>query len=154
MPATPEQNEKIIKALHDAYSSEIETVANYLANSANLDGVRAEQIKTSLAADITEELNHATLLSRRIKTVGGLTPGSMALSMTQKSLQPTANTTDVVTVIKGVIDAERDAVNTYEHIIALTEGVDYVTQDLAITILADEQEHLRTFVGYLTEYEG
>ena len=35
-----------------------------------------------------------------------------------------------------------------------SEGVDYVTQDLAITILADEQEHLREFEGFLKEYEG
>jgi ferritin-like protein len=28
-----------------------------------------------------------------------------------------------------------------------------VTQDLAVTLLGDEQEHRRAFVGYLTEFE-
>ena len=41
---------------------EIETVLNYLANSINLDGVRAEEIKKSLAADITEKIMHAQQL--------------------------------------------------------------------------------------------
>ncbi len=40
--------------LTEAYWMELETVTNYLANSVDLDGVRAEEIKKSLAADITE----------------------------------------------------------------------------------------------------
>lgn len=37
--------EKIIELLTKAYWKELETVQNYLANSVNLDGVRAEEIK-------------------------------------------------------------------------------------------------------------
>ena len=33
------------------------------------------------------------------------------------------------------------------------DGVDFATQDLAIALLTDEQEHRRQFVGYLKEYE-
>jgi hypothetical protein len=32
--------------------------------------------------------------------------------------------------------------------------VDYPTQDLCITLMADEQEHLREFRGFLKEYEN
>lgn len=154
MAATETQNQQIIAALRQAYNDEIETVANYIANSENLDGVRAKQIQNSLAADITAELGHAQLLASRIKTIGGTTPGSMELTMKQKTLQPPADTTDVVAVIKGVIDAERGAIEGYEKIIRLCEGVDYATQDMAITLLADEQQHLREFVGFLKEYEN
>ena len=52
-------NEKTISMLQTAYCMELETIMNYLANSVNLDGVRAEEIKKSLAADIAEELMHA-----------------------------------------------------------------------------------------------
>ena len=34
--------EEIVELLKKAYSMELETVTNYLANSINLDGVRAE----------------------------------------------------------------------------------------------------------------
>lgn len=146
-------NEKIITALQKAYNAEIETVANYIANSQNLDGVRAKHIKESLAADVTEELNHAQLLAKRIKTIGGQTPGSMQLKMTQSTLQPPKSTTDILSVIKGVIDAEESAIEGYKEIIELTDGVDHPTQDLAIELLADEQEHRREFVGFLKEYE-
>ena len=72
MAATQDQ---VIEMLTAAYSMEIETVLNYLANSVNLDGVRAEEIKKSLAADITEEIMHAQQLGQRIKQLGGLVPG-------------------------------------------------------------------------------
>ena len=63
------KTQSIIEELTRAYWMELETVLNYIANSTNLDGVRAEEIKKSLAADVTEELNHATQLANRIKTL-------------------------------------------------------------------------------------
>ena len=149
MPATKQQ---VIDALRQAYNMELETVLNYLANSLHLDGVRADFVKQALAADIQGELTHATQLGNRIKQLGGSVPGSLQLKMTQKSLQPPEDTTDVVTVIRGVLDAEEAAIAEYNALIQLTEGVDYVTQELAITILADEEGHRQTFQGYLKEY--
>jgi len=52
-----------------------------------------------------------------------------------------------------VIDAERGAISHYNTIIQTTDGVDPVTQDMITTILADEQNHLRTFEGFLREFE-
>ena len=149
MAATREQ---ILNALCKAYNMELETVANYLANSINLDGVRADFIKQALSTDIQGELGHATQLGNRIKQLGGIVPGSLALKMTQQSLQPRDDTTDVIDVIRGVLDAEEEAINHYRALIKLTDGEDYVTQDLAITILADEEGHRQQFQGYLKEY--
>lgn len=144
----------IIQELQVAYWLEMETVMNFLANSINLDGVRAEEIKASLAADIQAELMHAQTLAKRIKTLGGVVPGSAAFQARQMSLQPPAKLTDVVTIIKGVIQAEDAAIAQYTKLIKLCEGLDYVTQDLCITALGDEEEHRREFMGFLAEYEG
>jgi bacterioferritin len=149
MPVTKEQ---IIDQLRKAYNMELETVINYLANSIHLDGVRADFIKQALAADIQGELTHATQLGNRIKQLGGTVPGSIDLKMTQRSLQTTDDTTDVVHVIKGVLEAEEDAIKHYKALAKLTEGEDYVTQDLAITLLGDEEGHRQQFEGYLKEY--
>jgi bacterioferritin len=142
----------IIEMLTQAYNMELETIMNYLAASVNLDGVRAEEIKKVLAADVTGELGHATQLGNRIKQLGGTVPGSMKLKFTQASLQPTDNTTDVVAVIRAVIEAEEAAIAQYKKIIRATEGDDYVSQDLAINLLADEEGHLVLFKGFLKEY--
>jgi bacterioferritin len=145
--------EEILAGLTRAYTMEVETVINYLANSTILDGVRAEEIKKNLAADVQEELLHATELAKRIKQLGGTAPGSLDLSFDQKSLQPPSDTTDVMGVIKGVIAAEEGAIANYKNIIRLCDGEDYVSQDLCIRLLADEEGHLVQFRGFLKEYE-
>jgi bacterioferritin len=142
---------EVIEMLKTAYSMELETVMNYIANSINLDGVRAEEIKKSLAADITAELGHAQLLGHRIKQLGGLVPGSLGVQLGNQ-VQPSNNTTDVVAVIQAVIKAEEAAQAQYKKIIKATDGDDYVTQDMCVTILADEEEHLILFKGFLKEY--
>ena len=143
--------EEVIGLLQQAYSMEMETVMNYLANSINLDGVRAEEIKKSLAADIAEEVMHATELGKRIKQLGGLVPGSASVVVGQQR-QPPEDTTDVVGVIEAVIDAEESACAHYKQVIQATDGDDYVTQDLCIRLLSDEEEHLVLFRGFLKEY--
>jgi len=74
---------KIITNLTKSYWMEIETIMNYISNSVNLDGVRAEEIKKSLAVDITEEMTHAQRLAKRIKEVGGTVPGSLEFKASQ-----------------------------------------------------------------------
>jgi bacterioferritin len=143
---------EIIDLLTRAYWMEIETVMNYISHSVNLDGVRAEEIKKSLAADVTAEIGHAQQFARRIKTLSGVVPGSLQFKPDQKTLQPSGDTSDVTAVIRGVIDAELGAIAHYNKLIQVCDGVDYVTQDLAIAILGDEQEHLREFEGFLKEY--
>lgn len=143
---------KIIQELTQAYWAEIETIMNYIAHSVNLDGVRAEEVKKSLAADVTEELGHAQALAKRIKELGGTIPGSRDFKAGQKSLQPPKQTTDVTAVIRGVIEAEKQAITQYNKIIKLCDGQDYVTQDLCIRTLAEEEAHRTTFEGFLKEY--
>lgn len=145
--------QQIIQALVKAYAMEMETVTNYVASSINLDGVRAEEIKKALAADVTEELMHAQRLGGRIKTLGGTVPGSLKLDFGQNALQPSADSTDVISIIKGVIIAEDTACKHYQSIIKMCEGIDYVTQELCIELLGMEEEHRRQFRGYLKEYE-
>jgi bacterioferritin len=143
---------RIVDELIKSYWLEMETVQNYLANAVNLDGVRAEEIKRALEADIQEELGHAQRLAKRIHVLGGRVPGSVGFKPVQTRLQPPSDTTDLVTVIKGVVEAEEAAIAQYRKIIELCEGEDYVTQDICIELLGSEEEHRREFLGFLTEF--
>jgi bacterioferritin len=133
---------------------EIETIANYLACSIALDGIHAEPIKKALSADIAGELAHATQLGNRIKQLGGSPPGSLDLEFSQKALQVPRETTDILAVIRGVIAAEESAIAQYNRLIRLCDGADYVTQDLCITLLSDEEGHLIEFQGFLKDLGG
>ena len=139
--------EKILNGLTNSYWAEVETIMNYISNSVNLDGVRAEEIKKSLTAEVADELNHAQTIAKRIKELGGSVPGSMQFKAVQNALQPPKDTTDVTSVIKGVITAEEQAIVGYNKLIKDCDGVDYVTQDLAVTLLADEESHKSLFEG-------
>jgi bacterioferritin len=152
--ANTAKREAIVELLSTAYWMEIETVMSYIANSVNPDGVRAQEIIESLEEDIQEELGHAQQFAARIKELYGVVPGSMDFNAEQTYLQPPDKQTDIVHVIKGVIEAETGAIEHYNHIIEETEGIDPVTNDMVIAILRDEEGHRRLFEGYLREYEA
>ena len=148
-----EKREEIIELLTKAYWMELETVMSYIANSVNPDGLRAQEIVESLQEDIQEELGHAQQFAARIKELYGVVPGSLGFSAEQSYLQPPDQQTDIVHVIKGVIEAETGAIEHYNRIIEVTDGVDFVTQDMVIAILRDEEGHRRLFEGFLREFE-
>ena len=166
-----EDRQKIIEMLTKAYWMEIETVMSYIANSVNPDGLLAREIAESLDADIQEELGHAQQFATRIKELYGVVPGSqqfgarikelygvvpgsLEVSAEQSFLQPPDQQTDIVSVIKGVIAAETAAIEHYNRVLEVTEGVDPVTNDMVIAILRDEEGHRRLFEGFLREYEA
>ena len=148
-----EDRKRIVDLLKQAYWMEIETVISYITNSVNVDGIRAQEIRESLAQDVQEELGHAQLFAERIKELYGVVPGSSEFTPQQSYLQPAEHQTDLVHVIRGVIHAETGAIEHYTRIIEESEGVDPVTQDMVIAILRDEQGHRRLFEGFLREYE-
>jgi len=102
---------------------------------------------------VQEELGHARQFADRIKELYGVVPGSEDFKPEQSFLQPPDEQTDIVHVIKGVIEAETGAIEHYTKIVAETEEIDHVTQDMVIAILRDEQGHRRLFEGFLREYE-
>ena len=145
---------ELIELLKRAYWMEIETVMSYISNSINPDGVRAQEIVESLQEDIQEELGHAQQFANRIKELYVVVPGSQEFTAEQSYLQPPEHQTDIVHVIRGVIEAETGTIEHYNRIIEFTDGLDWVTQDMVITILHDEEGHRRLFEGYLREYEA
>jgi bacterioferritin len=149
-----EKREEILELLKKAYWMEIESVMSYIAASTNPDGVRAQEIIESLQGDIQDELGHAQQFARRIKELYGVVPGSLDFTAEQSFLQPPDHQTDVVHVIKGVIAAETGAIEHYNRIIEATNELDWVTQDMVIDILRDEEGHRRLFEGFLREYEA
>ena len=149
-----EDRERIVELLKQAYWMEIETVISYITNSVNVDGIRAQEIRESLAQDVQEELGHAQQFATRIKELYGVVPGSLEFTPEQSYLQPPSQQTDVVHVIKGVIEAETGAIEHYNAIIEATDDSDPVTNDMVVAILRDEEGHRRLFEGYLREYEA
>ena len=147
------EREELVELLAKAYWMELETVMSYIANSINPEGLRAQEVIEALEGDILEELGHARQFGDRIKELYGVVPGSLDFSAEQSYLQPPDEQTDIVHVIKGVIEAETGAIEHYNRVIDFCDGKDFVTQDMVIAILRDEEGHRRLFEGFLREFE-
>jgi bacterioferritin len=145
-----DKTKEIIAELKRSYAIELETLQNYLANSIDLEGPNAEVVRTSLEEEVALKLKHARRLAKRINVLGARLPGSLELPRDQQVLQPPLDSADVLAVIKGVISATEASISQYQKILTLSEGFDFVTQDLVIDLLSDEREHRRTFLGFLT----
>jgi bacterioferritin len=145
-----DKTKEIIAELKRSYAIELETLQNYLANSIDLEGADAEGVRKSLEEEVALKLKHARRLAKRINVLGARLPGSLELPRDQQVLQPPADSADLVAVIKGVISATEASISQYQKILTLSEGFDFVTQDLVIDLLSDEREHRRTFLGFLT----
>jgi bacterioferritin len=146
--------DEVIDLLKEAYNDEVETVMNYLANAILLETLDGEEVAESLKEDVQEELMHAEELGYRLRYYGERPPASMDFQAGQESLQPPEDTADVLAVIEGVIEAEEDAIQTYEALVeAAAEADDYVTEDLAVELLADEQAHKAEFLSYKRGFE-
>ena len=78
----------------------------------------------------------------------------MEFKAEQTYLQPPEHQTDIVRIVKRRDRGRdrRDRALHEDH--RVTDGVDLVTQDMVIAILADEQGHRRLFEGFLREYEA
>jgi bacterioferritin len=151
--ADTDTTEAVVETLKRAYLDEMETVINYQTNAIVLDGVRAQEIKESLQTDIQEELAHAERLGQRLKQLGARPPASGEFVARQESLQPPEDSTDVLSVIRGVLDAEEDAIATYRGLVDGAEAADDpVTEDLAVEVLGDEEAHRTEFRGFEKEY--
>ncbi len=153
-PGNSDKRDELIEMLTKGYWMEIETVMSYIANSINPDGVRAREVVDHIEQDIQEEIGHAQQFGQRIKELYGVVPGSLEFRAGQSYLQPPEQQTDIVHVIKGVIEAETQAIEHYNRIIEFCDGLDLVTQDMVIGILRDEEGHRRLFEGFLREYQA
>jgi bacterioferritin len=147
-----DRTKEIITELRRSYAVELETIQNYLANSIDLEGTNAEVVRKSLEEQIALKLKHARRLAKRINVLGGRVPGSLELPRDQDLLQPPMDNADMMAVIRGVVSTNQASISQYQKIINLTEGSDYVTQDIVIDILSDEREHRRLFLSFLAQH--
>lgn len=140
--------EKVVELLKKAYSDELETVINYLSHSVRLETFDGHDIAEELLKDVQNESDHAERLGERIKILGSEPPTSLDIKeqFDQDELNHIEDTSDVLSVIDGVIAAEKEAVNVYRELIRTArQAEDYGTARLAEELLQDEEEHLQEF---------
>jgi bacterioferritin len=138
----------VLELLTRAYWMEIETVMNYIAATMSTVGARNLALTTALTEGVEEEVAHARALGRRIQELHGVSPVPGGEQYAQGPARPS----DTATMIEAVVATESSAIRHYQRIMRATSRIDQDTHALALSILRDEQRHLRLFEGYRHEF--
>ncbi len=127
-------NDQVLKRLNLALKGELTAINQYFLHARMLDDWGVTKMGKHEYKESIEEMQHADLLIKRILLLEGL-PNLQELGKLYIG-------ENVEEVIKGDLKIEQEGIANYRTGIKEAEAVgDYVTRDLFIKILADEEGH-------------
>jgi ferritin-like protein len=144
----------LLKLLVKNAGAELTTYYYYTILRVNLIGLEGEGIKELAETARIEDNNHFEALVPRIYELGGHLPNNMNDFHDQAACPPAAlpkDPTDVMGIVKVLVEAERCAERGYMAICNMTFGKDHRTYDLALSILHEETQHEAWFSEFLSE---
>lgn len=132
---------KIIDVLKKAYCDEMQIFHYFWYVGINMEGIGLVTYAAALRTQATGELMHAELLANRISELGDRAPSNPAEWVKHSTIEPLdpARHLTLRTALERAMKFEGKAVENYSNLAkkALALG-DYVTYNLATTILTDE----------------
>ncbi len=136
------KNKKDLKTmLNDAIAREIQVSVQYMWQHVQAVGLKGEVLKGIFKKFAITEMKHAEAIAERLVMLGG-TPTTVPTPINVGN-----NTDEMLRLDKK---AEEEAIAMYKEIIAMAhKEADYITANLFIGILADEEEHFAAFESYL-----
>ena len=143
---------KLVKLLNVALAEEWLAYYQYWIGARLMEGPMRKEIEAELLKHANEELGHAVLLADRIiqlEETPLIDPKEWFTHAQCKYAAPT----DIYigAILKQNLDAERCAINRYQEIATITDGTDYATHEIAVSILKDELEHEKDLHDYLRD---
>jgi len=146
--------DELVELLVKNASAELTTFYYYTILRVNLIGLEGEGLKEIAETARIEDRNHFEALVPRIYELGGKLPASMNAFHDISACPPAGlpkDPTNVMDILKVLVEAERCAVRGYTHICNITAGKDHRTYALAQAILNEEIEHESWFSEFLGE---
>ena len=126
---------RIIELLNDALKEELTAINQYWLHYRVLDNWGVKKLAEYERHESIDEMKHADSLAERILFLDGL-PNFQALGRLRIG-------ENVEEVLRADLEAEHQGAALYRELVAHAETVrDYVTRDLARSILADEEKHI------------
>jgi ferritin-like protein len=146
--------DQLVELLVKNAAAELTTYYYYTILRCNLIGLEGEGVKEIAETARIEDRNHFEAIVPRIYELGGKLPDDMKAFHDKSACSPARlpkDPTDVMALLKVLVEAERCAVRGYTHICNLTAGKDHRTYDLSQAILNEEIEHESWFSEFLGE---
>lgn len=142
----------LIKMLNEALSEEWLAYYQYWIGARLLEGPMRGDVEAELLIHATEELGHAVLVADRIIQLGGIpviNPNQWTTLAKCAYEEPRDPYVEVI--LTQNLQGERCAITRYEDLAEYTQGKDFSTYQMAITILNQELEHEHDIEAFLTD---
>lgn len=139
-PSVQPYAKAICKLLNDALATEWICVLRYRRHFFTATGLASPAVAAEFLVHANEEMAHADRLAERIVQLGGeplLDPATFAA----RSHAEYDDSTDLGSMIRANLVAERVAVEVYRQMIQIIGDKDPTTKALLQDLLADEEEH-------------
>ncbi|MPV55944.1 bacterioferritin [Burkholderia sp. HI2761] len=130
----------VLKLLNDALATEIVCTLRYKRHYFMAKGINSEAVAQEFAQHATEEQEHADRIAERIVQLGG-EPDFAPDGLKTRAHSEYNEGTDLTSMIRENLVAERIAIDTYREIVRYLGEKDVTTRRLFEEILAVEEEH-------------
>lgn len=147
--------EMLIGVLNEALAEEWLAYYQYWVGAKLIEGPMRGEVESELLVHATEELGHAELVANRIIQLGGTPLIDPKEWFTHAKCAYEAPSDPYIEVVLNQnLNGERCAIARYEAIAQMTQGKDYATYQMAVTILNDEIEHESDIEAFLADIQA
>lgn len=144
--------EKLIRMLNEALAEEWLAYYQYWVGARVMEGPMRSEVEPELLVHADEELGHAVLVIDRIIQLGGepiLDPKEW--TNFARCAYEVPKDPYIEVILEQNLNGERCAIQRYQEIAEYTEGKDFATHQMAISILNDELEHENDIEAWITD---
>jgi bacterioferritin len=139
---------EVVEILNSALATEIVCVLRYKRHFFSARGLNKDAVAAEFLEHANEEQQHADRIAERITQVGG-EPDLNPATLTTRSHSEYVEGTDLISMIKEDLVAERVAIESYREMIRYFGEKDVTTRRMIEDILANEEEHANDMLDLL-----
>ena len=139
-PNASRWREEIVQLLNDSLATELVCILRYKRHHYTAHGLASPHIAQEFMVHAQEETAHADRIAERIVQLGG-EPDFSPDSLTRRSHADYDQSTDLKSMLRANLVAERIAVEAYRQMIRMIGDKDPTTRRMLEDILAQEEEH-------------
>lgn len=142
---------KVIGVLNEVLATEIVCTLRYKRHYYMAQGINSEAVKEEFLQHANEEQQHADWVAERITQLGG-EPDFNPKGLVDRSHAEYVPGTDLQSMIREDLVAERIAIETYSEIVRWLADNDPTTRKLIEDILKVEEEHANDMRDLLAKF--
>ncbi len=145
--------ERVVAVLNEALATELVCVLRYKRHYYMAEGLDAGPVAAEFLAHAAEEQTHADQIAARIVQLQG-EPDFNPATLVERSHAEYVAGTDLVSMIREDLVAERVAIASYSEIARWLGDGDITSRRLMEQILATEEEHADDMLSFLKRLDG